>query len=71
MRDSGIENSGQGLFTKQTIKAGEIVALFNGVRKASSRYSHHTNIVSQVLKATQKGVITIEHYYKKMCEFVS
>lgn len=37
VRDSGIENSGQGLFTKQTIKAGEIVALFNGVRKASSR----------------------------------
>ena len=39
MMTSGIDNSGQGLFAKGSLAAGDIVALFNGVRLKSSRDS--------------------------------
>ena len=39
MMTSGIDNSGQGLFAKGALAAGDIVALFNGIRLKSSRDS--------------------------------
>lgn len=37
VKNSSIENSGQGLYLKMDVSAGQIVALFNGIRFSSSR----------------------------------